>query len=184
MLLSNPSCVCGPRLYSSWRTVYTDPQHVFKLGYLSFYFKLSEEFYALGTNPLSDTSFAQFLFPLCVCLFIFLMVYFETQKLLRCYLGTVPFISVTQSSPTVCDPMDYSTPGFPVHHQLPELTQIHVDQVSDAIQTILSSVVPFSSCLQSFPASGYFPRTQLLTLGGQSIGVSASGSVLPMNIQD
>ena len=121
MLLSNPSCVCGPRLYSSWRTVYTDPQHVFKLGYLSFYFKLSEEFYALGTNPLSDTSFAQFLFPLCVCLFIFLMVYFETQKLLRCYLGTVPFISVTQSSPTLCDPMGFSMPGFPVHHQLLEL---------------------------------------------------------------
>ena len=97
MLLSNLSCVCGPCLYSSWRTVYTDPQDVFKLGYLSFYFKLSEEFYALGTNPLSDTSFAQFLFPLCGCLFIFLMVYFETQKLLHCYLGTVrSFQSLSQ----------------------------------------------------------------------------------------
>ena len=46
----------------------------------------------------------------------------------------VHFSSVTQSCPTVCDPMDYSTPGFPVHHQLPELTQTHVHQVSDAIQ--------------------------------------------------
>ena len=50
--------------------------------------------------------------------------------------------------------------------------------------TISSSVVPFSSCLQSFPASQSFPVSQLLTSGGQSIGVSASASVLPMNIQD
>ena len=50
--------------------------------------------------------------------------------------------------------------------------------------TILSSVVPFSSCPQSFPASGFFPMSQLFTSVGQSIGVSASASVLPMNIQD
>ena len=50
--------------------------------------------------------------------------------------------------------------------------------------TISSSVVPFSSCLQSFPASGFFPMSQFFTSGGQSIGVSASASVLPMNIQD
>ena len=50
--------------------------------------------------------------------------------------------------------------------------------------TISSSVVPFSSCLQSFPASGSFSMSQFLTSGGQSIGVSASVSVLPMNTQD
>ena len=50
--------------------------------------------------------------------------------------------------------------------------------------TISSSVVPFSSCLQSFPASGSFPMSQFFTSGGQSIGASASASVLPMNIQD
>ena len=50
--------------------------------------------------------------------------------------------------------------------------------------TISSSVVPFSSCLQSFPASGSFPVSQFFISGGQSIGVSASASVLPMNIQD
>ena len=50
--------------------------------------------------------------------------------------------------------------------------------------TISSSVVPFSSCLQSFPASGSFPVIQFFTSGGQSIGESASPSVLPMNIQD
>ena len=49
---------------------------------------------------------------------------------------------------------------------------------------ISSSVVPFSSCPQSFPASGAFQKSQLFTSGGQSIGVSASASVLPMNTQD
>ena len=50
--------------------------------------------------------------------------------------------------------------------------------------TISSSVIPFSSCLQSFPASGSFPMSQFFTSDGQSIGVSASASVLPVNIQD
>ena len=50
--------------------------------------------------------------------------------------------------------------------------------------TISSSVAPFSSCLQSFPVSGSFPKSQLLASGGQSIGVSASTSVLPMNTQN
>ena len=50
--------------------------------------------------------------------------------------------------------------------------------------TISSTVIPFSSCLQSFPASGSFPVSQFFTSGGQSIGVSGSASVLPMNIQD
>ena len=51
-------------------------------------------------------------------------------------------------------------------------------------QTISSSAVPFSSHLQSFPASGSFPMSQFFTSGGQSIGVSTTASVLPMNIQD
>ena len=50
--------------------------------------------------------------------------------------------------------------------------------------TISSSVIPFSSCLQSFPVSGSFPVSQFFASGGQSIGISASVSVLPMNIQD
>ena len=49
---------------------------------------------------------------------------------------------------------------------------------------VLFSVIPFSSCLQSFPASGYFLMSQFFASGGQSIGASASASVLPMNIQD
>ena len=49
--------------------------------------------------------------------------------------------------------------------------------------TISSSVIPFSSCLQSFPASGSFPMSQFFALGGQSIGLSTSASVLPVNLQ-
>ena len=48
--------------------------------------------------------------------------------------GSVQFSSVAQSCPTLCDPMNRSIPGLPVHHQLPEFTQTHVHQVSDAIQ--------------------------------------------------
>ena len=78
--------------------------------------------------------------------------------------------------------MDCSMPGFPVFHHLPELAQTQPSQWCHP--TISSSVIPFSSCFQSFPASGSFPMSQFFTSGGQSIGVSASPSVLPMNIQD
>ena len=50
------------------------------------------------------------------------------------YMGSVQFSSVAQLCPTFCDPMNRSTPGLPVHHQLPEFTQTHVHRVSDAIQ--------------------------------------------------
>ena len=94
------------------------------------------------------------------------------------------FSPVTQLCPrSLWDLMDCSTPGFPVHYQLPELTQTQVHQVSDAIQPS-HPVIPFSSCLQSFPTSGSIPVSQFFTSGGQSTGVSASASVLPMNIKD
>ena len=99
-------------------------------------------------------------------------------------LASVQFSSVTQSCPTFCEPMNLSTPGLTVHHQLPEFTQTHVHRVGDAIQPSHPLVISFSSCPQSFPASGSFQMTQLFTSGGQSIGVSASTSVLPMNTQD
>ena len=96
-------------------------------------------------------------------------------------LCSVRFSSVAQSCPTPCNSMNRSMPGLPVHHQVPEPTQTHVHQIHP---TISSSVVPFSSCLQSFSASGSFPMCQFFTSGGQSNGVSASESVLPVNIQD
>ena len=83
----------------------------------------------------------------------------------------------------LCNPMDCSMPGFPVHHYLLELTKTHLHwQWCHA--TISSPVVPFSYCLQSFPASGSFLVSQFFASGGQSIGVSALSSALPMNIQD
>ena len=93
------------------------------------------------------------------------------------------FSSVTQSWPTLCNPMDCSMPGFPVHHQLLELAQTQVHQVGDAIQPShpLSSPSP---AFNLFPASGSFPVSQFFTSGGQSIGTSASAPVLPVNIQD
>ena len=95
----------------------------------------------------------------------------------------VQFSSVTQSCPTLCEPMNCSTPGLPVHHQLPELTQTHVCQVSDSIQpshplSCPSPPAPNPSQHQSFPMS------QLFTSGGQSIGLSALASVFPKNSQD
>ena len=96
---------------------------------------------------------------------------------------SVQFSSVAQSCLTLCDPMNRSTPGPPVHHQLPEFTQTQVHRVSDAIQSISSSVVPFSSCPQSLPAAESFPTSQLFTWGGQSTGVSALASFLPKKSQ-
>ena len=100
----------------------------------------------------------------------------------------IEFRSAAQSCPTLCDPMDLSTPGFPIHHQLPELAQTHVHQVGDAIQpshplsfpSFSSCIIPFASYPQSFPASGSFPMSQLFTSGGQSIG-SFSFSISPSN---
>ena len=71
-----------------------------------------------------------------------------------------------------------STPGLPVHHQLPEFTQT-CPLNWWCYPTISSSVVPFCSCPQSFPAPRSFQMSQLSTSGGQSIGVSTSASVLP-----
>ena len=97
--------------------------------------------------------------------------------------SSVQFSSVAQSCRTLCNPMDCSMPGLPVHHQLPEFTQTHV-HCRWCHPAISSSVVPFSSCPQSLPASGSFQMSQLFAWGGQSTGVSASTSVLPMNTQD
>ena len=92
--------------------------------------------------------------------------------------------SVSKSCLTLCSPMDCSMPGFPVLHYLSEFAQTHVHWADDAIQSISSSVAPFSFCPQSFPPSGSFPMSQLFASGGQSIGASASASFLPVNIQD
>ena len=96
-------------------------------------------------------------------------------------LGPVQFSSVAQSCPTLCDPVNRSTPALPVYHQLPEFTQTHVHRVSDAIQP--SHPLPSPSPAPNPSQHQFFPMSQHFAWGGQSIGVSASASVLPMNIQ-
>ena len=92
--------------------------------------------------------------------------------------------SVAQSCPTLCNPMNHSTPGLPIHLLTPGVHPNPCPLSQWCHPTISSSVVPFSSHLHSFPASGSFQMSQFFPSGGQSIGVSASASVLSMNIQD
>ena len=81
------------------------------------------------------------------------------------------------------DPLDCSTPGFPVLHYCLEFPRIHVHFVSDAIQPSHPLLTPFSYCPPSFPASGSFPICCFFASAGQSIGDSTSVSVLPKTIQ-
>ena len=94
------------------------------------------------------------------------------------------FSSVSQSRPTLCDPINGSMPSLPCPSPTPEVYSNSGPLSRWFHPAISSSVVPFSSCPQSFPASGSFPMSQLFAWDGQSIGVSASASVLPMNTQD
>ena len=93
------------------------------------------------------------------------------------------FSSVTQSCSTLCDPMNHSTPGLPVHHQLPEFTHTSCPLSRWCHPAISSSIIPFSFCPQSLPASGSFLMSQLFAWGGQSTGASASASFLPKKSQ-
>ena len=95
----------------------------------------------------------------------------------------IQFSTVTQSCLTLCDPMNHSMPGLPVHHQLPESTQTHVHWVGDAIQPSHPRSSPSSPALNLSQHQG-LPMSQLFTSGGQSTGVSASTSVLPVDTQD
>ena len=97
----------------------------------------------------------------------------------------IQFSSVTQSCLTLCDPMDCSMPGFPVHHQILEHAQTHVHRVSDGHHYIILCG-PLLLLTSIFPSIRVFSQHHGLffTSGGQSVGISASASVLPMNIQD
>ena len=108
---------------------------------------------SLGRAPVSHNPGQKAHFPYCCC-------------------------SVAKSCPILCNPMDYSTPGFPLLHCLLEFAQTHIRW---CYLTISSSAALFFFCLQSFPALGSFPGSQLFTSGGQSI--AASASVLTVNIQ-
>ena len=91
--------------------------------------------------------------------------------------------SVAQLCPAVWDPVDFSAPGFPVLPS-PGACSNSCPLNQWCHPTISSSVVSFSSCLPSFPASGSLAMSQLFAWGGQSIGASVSASVLLVNVQD
>ena len=96
-------------------------------------------------------------------------------------MARVQFSSVAQSCPTLCDPMNHSTPGLPAQHQLPEFTQTHVHCVGDASNHLLLCH-PLLILPSVFPGS--FQMSQFFISCGPSIGILASASVLLMNIQD
>ena len=92
-------------------------------------------------------------------------------------LVSVQFSSVAQSCPTLCDPMNHSTPGLPIHHQLPEFTQTRVHWVSDPIQPSHPLLSPSPPALILSQHQG--PQmSQLFASGGQSIGAAASTLIL------
>ena len=96
------------------------------------------------------------------------------------YLSSVQSLSC----PTLCNPMGGSMPGLPVKSPTPAAYWNPCPLCQWCHPIISSSVVPFSSCPQSLPASGSFQMSQLSASGGQSIDASASTSVPPMNTQD
>ena len=91
--------------------------------------------------------------------------------------------SVSQWCPTLCNPMDCSTPGLNVNNQIADLAQTHVHRVCDAIQLSHPLSSPSLPAPQSLPASESFPMSQLFAWGGQSTGVSALASFLPKKSQ-
>ena len=113
-----------------------------------------------------------------------MLLFLEIFKLSPCFQDSykdLQFSSVVQLCLTLCDPRECSKPGFPIRHQLMELTQTHVHWVSDAIQ---SSDPLLPLLLPSVFPRGSFLVGQFFTSGGQRFGVSASTSVLPMYIQN
>ena len=117
--------------------------------------------------------------------FISLCLCFNSVSLGNIYrLNGHLFSSVAQSCLTLCNPMNRSMPGFPVHHQFPEFTHTHVHQVGDAIQPSHPRLSPSPPAPNLSQHQGLFQWVNSSHQGGQSIGVSALASVLPMNTHD
>ena len=122
-----------------------------------------------GINP--TWSWYRILFMHCGILFANILLRIFLSVFIQDYCCSVP--SVISN---FCDPMAWRTPSFSVLHQLPEFAKLmSIESVIHA--TISSSVVSFSSCLQSFPALGSFPMNWIFASGGQSNGAPASPSV-------
>ena len=114
------------------------------------------------------------------------LIYFRRMKngILFLTFLFIQFSSVAQSCSTLCHPMNCSMSGLPVHHQFPEFTQTHIHRVGDAIQPSHPLSSPSPPAPNPSQHQSFFPMSQFFAPGGQSIGVSALASFLPMNTQD
>ena len=140
------------------------------------FWKNKEETKTKNHTELSEVQFA-FILP-----DMFTFIYsFDTFLLSLCatHHSRLCCCSVAESCPTLCNHMDCSMPGLPVHHHLLEFAQIHVHWISDAIQPSHPLLPSLAFAFNLSSAS--FPVSQLFTSGSQIIGASAS--VLPMSIQ-
>ena len=124
------------------------------------------------------------LYPVCQSLGFFLLTSIYKIQLdwhfPKWFLSSVQLFSVSNS----LQPHGLQHTSLPYSSPTPRACSNSCPSSRWCHPTILSFVIPFSSCLQSFPASGSFPVSQFFASGGQNIGVSASALVLPMNIQD
>ena len=120
-----------------------------------------------------------------ICTHVFCMFYWYNIWV-YIHIDIYQFSSVAQSCPTLCDPVNSSTPGLPVHHQLLEFTQTQVHWIGDAIQPShpLSSPSPLLLLPSIFLSIRVFSNESTLHIRWPNIGVSASTSVHPMNTQD
>ena len=111
---------------------------------------------------------------------------FGTLKNKVCHCFPIYSVQLLSHVQLLCDPMDCSMPSFPVHHQLPEFTQTHLHWVGNTIQPSHPLLSAFPPTFNLFEGGrrGSFQMSQLFASGSQSIEVSASISVLPMNTQD
>ena len=161
----------------------------------------------------NSTVFDSFIFLITIAnANLVLMIFYINQCYKILFFSILLFSSVQSLSRVwLCDLMNRSTSGLPVHHYLPEFTQTHIHRVGDAIQpshpllspfppapnpsqpssclviqwcylNMSSSATLFSFCLQSFQASGSIPMDWSFPSDGQNIGASGSTSVLPINI--
>ena len=125
----------------------------------------------------SDSPFLKFIpFMIIVKYWLYSLCCTAYPRSSLCSVCCLQFTSVAQSGPTLCDPMDCSTPGLPVHHQLHSLLKL----------IAIESVMPSNHLILCRPLllSPSISQHQLFASGGQSIGVSASTSVLLVNTQD
>ena len=115
---------------------------------------------------------------------VYLKLHIVISEFISCYsFLSLHLSSVSQLCLTLCNPVNRSTPGFPVHHQLPESTQTHVHWVGDAIQPSHPLSSPFLLPL-IFPSIRVFSKESALHIRWPKYGVSASTSVLLVNTQD